>query len=163
MLLGRYAADAHVFRAVRRLRQRTRGDGLSPEPSTMLRFNPAAGRVAGKWGEHYKLLLCHGYLSFKSCSYVQAPTLRQPPVSTRRFARPRRHHLPPSVIWTSTHGGRHHLRGSANCSRQSRARVLLSGYLPTVFEVKSWHWGVQSWGVYLSVVKSWGVKWGSLQ
>merc|ERR1712232_665571 len=157
MFLGRYAADAHV-RGVRRLRRR--GDGLSPEPSTTLRFNPAAGRVAGKWGEHYKLLLCHGIFSFKSCSY-QAPPPRQPPVSTSRSARPRCHHLPPSVFWTSTHGGRHHLRGSANCPRQSRARVLLSGYLPTVFEVKSW--GVQSWGVYLSVVKSWGVKWGSLQ
>ena len=31
----------------------------------------------------------------------------------------------PSVIWTSTHGGCHHLRGSANCQRLFRARSYI--------------------------------------
>ena len=136
----------------------------------MLRFNPAAGRVAGTWGEHFKLLLCQGYLYnlyFKFYSYDQALPLRQhqcPRVA--RLEPPWRSSPEPAVIishpsvpWTSTHGGCHHLPGSANSQRLAfRTRVLHSGYLPTSLYMSSIHGGSSYGGSFFPSLNHGGLN-----
>ena len=65
----------------------------------------------------------------------------------------------PSVPWTSTHGGCHHLPGSANSQRLAfRTRVLHSGYLPTSLYMSSIHGGSSYGGSFFPSLNHGGLN-----